>query len=55
MTFNTLKHISDLEEYMERERAFVCIGINKPNDITYYPNKLVENNFQLHGQENHGR
>ena len=36
-----------------KENKYLCI--NKPNDITYYPNKLVENNFQLHGQENHDR
>ena len=25
------------------------------NDVTCYPNKLFENDFKLHGQENHGR
>ena len=40
---------------MEREQAFVFTGINKTNDVTCYPNKLFENDFKLHGQENHGR
>ena len=40
---------------MERERAFVFIGINKTNDVTCYPNKLFENDSKLHDQENHGR
>ena len=47
--------LGDLAKYMERELALVFIGRNKTNDVTCYPNKLFENNFKLHGQENYGR
>ena len=47
--------LGDLAKYMERELALVFIGRNKTNDVTCYPNKLFENDFKLHGQENHGR